>query len=255
MDQKQRLIKILELLEQKEQLSQEELVKIFSVSKDTARRDILMLTEQGLAERYRGGISLPLIKAKIEKYSERLVVNSKEKELIASKAANLIKDNNTVLLDVSTTVNFMAKYMNQKDLFIVTHSIDNAISFSSRNKDNKIFLLGGYFNSESHVMHGSSVLEQLNQFYFDYAFIGASGINSEGIFYSDLEDIHVRKSIISKSKNVCIVLDESKFNQTSSFKIGFEGIDTIITNKPIPSSIEKKINDYNIKLIIASEEE
>jgi DeoR family transcriptional regulator, carbon catabolite repression regulator len=255
MDQKQRLAKILELLEQREQLSQEELAKIFSVSKDTARRDILMLTEQGLAERYRGGVSLPLIKAKIEKYSERLVVNSKEKELIARKAVSLIKDNYTVLLDVSTTVNFMAKYMSQKNLFIVTHSIDNAISFSSSNKDNKIFLLGGYFNSESHVMQGYSILEQLSQFCFDYAFIGASGINSEGIFYSDLEDIHVRKSIISNSKNVCIVLDESKFNQTSPFKIGFEGIDTIITNNSIPSHIQKKISEYGIKLIIASEEE
>ena len=67
MDQKQRLAKILELLEEKKKLSQIEIAEFFSISKDTARRDILLLAESNLVERYRGGITLPYTKAKIEK--------------------------------------------------------------------------------------------------------------------------------------------------------------------------------------------
>ncbi|MCL1389240.1 DeoR family transcriptional regulator, partial [Listeria monocytogenes] len=58
MIQKERIVEELKLLENKKTISQEELMKIFSISKDTARRDILILVESGLAERYPGGVSL-----------------------------------------------------------------------------------------------------------------------------------------------------------------------------------------------------
>lgn len=255
MNQKQRLAKILELLEERKQLSQEELAHFFSISKDTARRDILLLTEQELVDRFRGGISLPVIKAQIESYTDRLVSHATEKEAIAKKAIELIENNETIMLDVSTTVQFISKQLTQKGLLVVTHSIDNAVSVSENNRENKVFLLGGYFNPDSHLLYGSFIEDQLNQFYFDYAFIGASGITTDGIFYSELEDVQVKKVILQNSKKICLVLDSSKVNQTSSFKMNFDGIDIIITNSRFPTILQEKIDLYGIKVIITNEEE
>lgn len=255
MNQKQRLSKILELLEERNQLSQEEIVNHFSISKDTARRDILLLTEQELVDRFRGGISLPTIKAQIEKYTERLVSHAREKEAIAKKAINFIKDHDTIMLDVSTTVQFISKLLIQEDLLVVTHSIDNAISTSENQRKNKVFLLGGYFNPDSHLLYGSSIEAQLNNFYFDIAFIGASGLTNNGLFYSEFEDIQVKKAIIQNSKKVCVVIDSSKIMQTTAYKLDLEGIDVIITDSKVPSSIQEKIDSYGIELVILNKEE
>ncbi|GGH38730.1 DeoR/GlpR family DNA-binding transcription regulator [Paenibacillus segetis] len=255
MDQTQRLARILEILEDRKQLTQEELAMIFSISKDTARRDILALTEQGLVDRIRGGISLPVMRAQIASYTDRLVNHAIDKQAIAAKAVEWIPNGATIMLDVSTTVHFISKQLTQTGLLVVTHSIDNAISVSSRHQDNKVYLLGGYFNPDSHLLYGSSIGEQLKQFYFDYAFIGASGITEDGLFYSELEDVQVKKSILQHSKKVCLVVDASKMNQTSSFKISFEGIDLLITNQHLPAAIQEKLDLYGIEVIVTSEEE
>ena len=255
MDQKQRLARILEILEDRKQLTQEELSMMFSISKDTARRDILALTELGLVDRIRGGISLPIMKAQIASYTDRLVNHAADKQAIAAKAVEWIQSGTTIMLDVSTTVQFISKQLTQTDLLVVTHSIDNAISVSTQQQGNKVYLLGGYFNPDSHVLHGSSIGEQLQQFYFDFAFIGASGITADGLFYSELEDIQVKKSILQNSKKVCLVVDASKVNQTSSFKMSFDGIDLLFTNRRLPAAIQEKLDLYGIEVILASEGE
>ncbi|MFC5404585.1 DeoR/GlpR family DNA-binding transcription regulator [Cohnella soli] len=255
MDQTQRLAKILELLESRKQLTQEELALTFSISKDTARRDILSLTEQGLVDRIRGGISLPVMKAQITSYTERLVNHAADKQAIAAKAVACIPSGATIMLDVSTTVHFIAKQLIQTGLLVVTHSIDNAIAVSSGRQDNRVYLLGGYFNPDSHLLYGSSISEQLQQFYFDYAFIGASGLTEDGVFYAELEDIHVKKSIVQHAKKVCLVVDASKTNQTSPFKIGFEGIDLLITNRCLPAAIQEKLDTCGVEVLLTSYEE
>lgn len=254
MDQKQRLAKILELLEEKKKLSQIEIAEVFSISKDTARRDILLLAESNLVERYRGGITLPYTKAKIEKYTERLITHAPEKESLAKLAiTRFMKNNMTIMLDVSTTVNFIAQHIRQEHILLVTHSIDNALACSQTNEKNRIFLLGGFFNPASHMLAGPSIVEQLDQFEFDVAFIGALGINSTGIFYSELDDLYMKKRMIQNARKVCLLVDSSKVNQTSSFKLDFTGIDCIITTIPFPNEIEKVLSTHNIEVIYEKE--
>lgn len=250
MNQKERIAKILELLQEKEKLDATELADYFQISKDSIRRDILLIVNDGLAERYRGGIVLPIIKTKIEDYSKRLIENSQEKIQIARKAVKEIADNQTIWLDVSTTVQFIAKELTQENVLIVTNSIDNAISATEVNNKQDVYLLGGYFNSNSHLLKGTSVIAQLANFYFDIAFIGASGISDAGLFYSELEDIELKQTIIKNAKRTCVVLDSSKVRNTTNFKLDFAKIDLLITDKPLPESITKQLRKNEVKIIL-----
>lgn len=105
MNQKERIVEELKLLENMKTISQEELMQIFSISKDTARRDILKLVESGLAERYPGECHYQF-KTSNESYTNRLVKQSEQKQKIAYVAGKVIKDHMTIYLDVSTTVHF-----------------------------------------------------------------------------------------------------------------------------------------------------
>ncbi|WP_207695961.1 DeoR family transcriptional regulator, carbon catabolite repression regulator [Enterococcus sp. DIV0212c] len=250
MNQKERIAKILELLQEKEKLEATELADYFQISKDSVRRDILLIVNEGLAERYRGGITLPIIKTKIEDYSNRLVVNSQEKIQIARKAVEKISADETIWLDVSTTVQFIAKELTQENVLIVTNSIDNAISATEVNKQQEVFLLGGYFNPNSHLLRGTSVMTQLTNFYFDIAFIGASGINEAGLFYSELEDIELKQTIIKNTKKTCVVIDNSKVRNTTNFKLDFSEIDLLITDKPLPETITAQLQKDEVTIIL-----
>ena len=70
MYQEQRLEKILELLEERKQLSPKEMVDYFKVSKDTIRRDFALLSQRQLVRRTHGGL-LPLNKEPGPSYLDR----------------------------------------------------------------------------------------------------------------------------------------------------------------------------------------
>ncbi|MDT0017505.1 DeoR/GlpR family DNA-binding transcription regulator [Listeria swaminathanii] len=248
MNQKERIVEELKLLEDKKTISQEELMQIFSISKDTARRDILKLVESGLAERYPGGVSQPILKPQIESYTSRLVKQSEQKQAIASAAGNLIKDQMTIYLDVSTTVHFLASDLEQSDLVVVTNSMDNAIA-ASQKEDNKVYLLGGFFNFQSRVLSGEPVLGQLKQFNFDFAFIGGTGLTEEGVFYSELTDVYMKQEIIRNSEKVYLLIDSTKVNKKTAFKIDFSGIDGIITDIPLPKDLLQQLISEEVEVI------
>lgn len=248
MNQKERIAEILGILEERQKISQEELVEMFSVSKDTARRDILKLVENGLVERYPGGISRPILKAKIEKYSNRLIKQANEKQAVAEVASQLVSSQMTVYLDVSTTVNFLASALKQENVFIVTNSMDNAVAVSQED-NNKVYLLGGFFNLNSRVLSGEPVLNQLKQFNFDYAFIGGAGITEKGIFYSELTDVYMKEEIISNSQKTCLLIDSTKVDRSTAYKIDFTGIDLIITDQPFPKDLMDRLNLLEIEVV------
>ncbi|AQY51042.1 DeoR family transcriptional regulator [Listeria weihenstephanensis FSL R9-0317] len=252
MNQQERLAKILSILEKQPKISQKELMSIFNISKDSVRRDIVILVEQGLAERYPGGISRPLLKAQIENYSSRLIKRAREKEEIAKEAGHLLDSEMTIYLDVSTTVHFLAANLVAHDLVVVTNSMDNALSVSQEGS-NQVYLLGGFFNAKSRILTGEAVLQQLNQFNFDWSFIGAAGITEQGIYYSELADSHLKRGIIQNSQKVCLLIDSSKFNQQSAYKIDFTGINKIITDQALPPSLMNVMIAKEIDVVLVKE--
>ena len=249
MNQKDRIVRILDMLKTRQKISQDKLIELFSISRDTARRDILKLVESGLAERYPGGVSQPIFKHEIENYSNRLIKQAKEKRKIAEIALSLINSQMVIYLDVSTTVNFLALDLKQNDLTIVTNSIDNALGIVPEIKP-RVYLLGGSLNLETRVLYGELLLQQIRPFNFDYSFIGAGGITKEGIFYSELTDVYLKKEIINNSQKVCLLVDSTKVNKRSAYKIDFSGIDLIITDKPFPKELMEKLKSKNIKVLM-----
>lgn len=252
MNQQDRIAKLLTLLEDRGKISQEELMAIFGISRDTARRDILKLVNSGLAERYPGGISRPVLKAQIETYSNRLIKHSKEKQRIAQGVAALLQSKMTIYLDVSTTVNFLAASLLENQLLVVTNSMDNALVVPQK-ESNQVYLLGGLFDGNSRLLAGEAVLQQLHQFNFDWAFIGGAGITEQGVFYSELADTQLKQAVCQNSQNVCLLIDSSKVNQQSPYKISFSGIDLIMTDKPLPLGLMEVIKAEKIELVIVKE--
>ena len=102
--QEKRLKKIMLMLEDKGEVSTQEIVEQFGISRDTARRDIIQLVENGKVIRTHGGIIMPEEKLQVLNYFERLNQLSQEKQRMAQLAVKQIHPNSVCFIDVSTTL-------------------------------------------------------------------------------------------------------------------------------------------------------
>lgn len=249
MCQEERIVRILQYLNEYNSMSVHKICEINNVSRDTARRDIIKLTQEGAVIRTHGGIGLPVLKDTIKAYRERLESYSEEKKNIAQKALEFIDEGGHYFLDVSTTVRFIAECLN-KEVTVATHSLDN-IEMISEKKDINLISFGGCLNRKNRFFYKPNFQNYFDGMYFDAAFLGAAAIMKDGIYYEDEEDAYIKRTIVKQSKKNIVLADHKKFTGSSYYKgISFDNIDIIITDEKPSKVFLEIIHDENIELII-----
>ncbi|MBK1811949.1 DeoR/GlpR transcriptional regulator [Clostridium sp. YIM B02505] len=249
MYQEERLLKILEYLNEHNTMSIHDICEMFTVSRDTARRDILKLIDNGTAIRTHGGISLPILKNTIKEYRERIEAYSEEKINIAKRALDFIEEHKHYFFDVSTTISFLSKEIN-KPIWVLTHSLDN-IEILSEKEDISVSSIGGLLNNKNRFFYKADWVNYIDGLRFDVAFLGAASITEDGIYYVDEEDAVIKQAAIRKADTVIVLAEYEKFKRLSYYKgVSWDQIDIIITDKMPPSAFAKIIEDCGIQLII-----
>ena len=190
MFQEERLVKILDYLNQHKTMSVGEICSFFRVA-GYRTQDIVRLVQEGVVTRTHGGVALPDLQKELTSYQERLIDEPTGKNVIGEHAAKLIRDHETVFLDVSTTVQFVAEHIQAKQITAVTHSIDN-VGILSKREDLSIYVLGGYLHTQNRLLYGPSVIEKISEIRADKAFIGATAIQTDGLYYPYEEDVRVK---------------------------------------------------------------
>ncbi|RSL32537.1 DeoR/GlpR transcriptional regulator [Salibacterium salarium] len=251
MYQEERMDAVLQHLKQYQRMSIQEMCTLFGVSRDTARRDVIKLTEQQSVVRTHGGVMLPNVRETLKGYKERLEKAASEKRLIAEKAVEKINEGEAIMLDASTTVQFAAEQINTFPLTVITNSIVNAESIND-SIELDIYLLGGRLNTEHRFLYGPSTLAKLDQFYADKAFVGVIGICEDGFYYAHEEDAAVKKRMVDRADKVYVLADHSKFFKKHFYKgMELHGADVIITDALPSKEMRDILEDNGIELIIA----
>ncbi|WP_088066618.1 DeoR/GlpR family DNA-binding transcription regulator [Gottfriedia luciferensis] len=253
MYQEQRLSLIKKYLVSNESITLEQICEMLSVSKDTARRDLVKLEEREEIIRIKGGATLPSTNRSFIEYKER--VTTVGKECIAQRASLLIRNQSDLLMDTSSTVALIAKFIGNKKVNIITNSIDMVDLFGEFD-DIQTFMLPGKFNRKNRNLVGPRTLETLNDFKVDQLFLGACGISTEGITSPDEEEAFLKKKMISCARQVILLADHSKFEKSFLHKVcELKDIDVIVTDQQLDENVKKKIIENNILLIVTDEEE
>ena len=238
MYQEQRLEKILELLEERKQLSAKEMVDYFKVSKDTIRRDFALLSQRQLVRRTHGGL-LPLNKEPGPSYLDRSQKANKEKTAMAQKALQLIQDGQMIFLDVSTSMTLLAGLLN-KEVTVYSHSLDNAIQLSSHSQVD-FHLLGGRFYPKNRFYYDANQAHILDNLRFDLAFFGASSLANGEVTFEDAEDVAVKSLVFERTRTKVLVAECAKFHQHANYYLArFQQFDYWITDqKPSPDILKQ----------------
>lgn len=204
----------------------------FTVSEMTIRRDLDKLEEDGEIIRLHGGAKLntkSIYEATLEERSNKNIL---EKQAVATKAAELVEDGDVIALDASSTALEVSKKIKEKKkLVVVTNNISVAKELSEC-KDHTIILLGGIVRKKSLSLVGPHVKNMLSSIYIDKAFISSKALSFKaGLTDATIDEGEVKKAMIENSKNVYIIVDHTKINETAFYQVcDYKVMNKIITD-------------------------
>jgi DeoR/GlpR family transcriptional regulator of sugar metabolism len=245
----ERQSKILELLGSNDLPSVNELSAMLKVSSVTIRQDLNFLESEGLLKRVHGGAVLE----DADDLTNRLGFNYDKKVRIARKAAELVNDGETILIESGSTNALLARELiRKKNVTIITTNVFIARQFR-KNEQASIILLGGIYQHGSESLIGKITKVCLDQINFDKAFIGIDGYtNKTGFTLRDLFRAEVSSYIIRKSCNAIIVTDSTKFGKTELTSICYPAdIKHIVTDLDLDRKYREEFRKAGIDLILA----
>ncbi len=250
-----RINRIIELLESGEKIPIVSLEKIFNICKMTVYRDLKEL--ENIKNIIITKKNIYISKNEIEiPHILRNEINKEEKELIAKRAFKLLKNNETIFLDGSTTILRLAQIIaNSSDLIITVFTSSLVITnILSKNNFNEIHLIGGRLIRTNYELYSDYYKEALKNINLNQCFISCSGFSIEkGLSEVIKQEAEFKQYIVDKCNIVNLLVDYSKYNIISTYSYSsIDKVNRLITDKKISQEAIKKLKDKNINTIVES---
>ena len=216
------------------------------VSEDTIRRDLQELAEEGKLIKVHGGALAKSFHFTIE---SKNVYSLSEKQIIAQKAIQLIKDGMLVVISGGTTMRELVKLL-PPDLNVtfVTTNVPIALELLDHPNAEVIFF-GNKLLKSAQMAVGAEVVKRFGEIKADLCLLGTNSIDSSyGITDLELEIIEVKKAMIDCSQKVVSLAISEKLNTTQRLLVyGLDKIDILITEL---SPEDEKLTAYADKGIL-----
>ncbi|MCL2864132.1 MAG: DeoR/GlpR family DNA-binding transcription regulator [Lachnospiraceae bacterium] len=202
---------VLQYINDKQHVTVAQMCNDLSISASTARRSIAQLESLGKIHRFHGGAYS--LREDIETLvAKRQKLNTNNKAKIAKQAATLIKNNSTVILLSGSTVGFICQYIKKKKITIITNSLI-VLNELKALPNIRLIALGGLYNHEESEFGGVLSHSSLSYLRADLLFMGCSGFDENHGFTNRNHSIALYRFCIQASKEVCVLVDSSKYNQ------------------------------------------
>ncbi|MCJ7692609.1 MAG: hypothetical protein MUO22_04270 [Sedimentisphaerales bacterium] len=184
----------------------------------------------------------------------RMQINPKEKELIASYAMRFIAPGDSIFLDGSTTVNWLARNLAKldPDITIVTNSL--MIAFELAKAQNiRLIGLGGVFDPETYSFVGFEPDSQADSFHINKAFFSSTClVPEEGTYENAAFNAQTKRFAAKRSDKVFLLADSNKLGKKALTRVlKTNQIDVLITDKILSEKDASTFKKNNVQVVIA----
>lgn len=228
-----------------------DLAMSLEVSESTIRRDLEQLEQAGHVRRTHGGVFWTGEADVMPVFQNRKDDHWASKRAIGKQAAELVEDNDTVLLDGGSTTYELARQLVGRPLQVVTNSLPVAYLLSTSDTIDLV-MIGGCVRGRTAVAIGPLADSMLQQINVAKAFLSVAGINERGYFNSDMMLVESEKAMIAAADQAIVVADSSKFGRVSLSRMcGLQDVQHVISDDGLDSQWKRWLESAGVQLTLA----
>lgn len=223
------------------------------VSAETVRRDIDELTRRGVVERTYGGAAVRHVGVQ-PAVADRDQLSVAERARIGRHAAALVADGDVVMIDSGSTTSQFARALAARQIkaTVITNNIDIA-AIAAQNAGFRVILAPGDFDGRERGIYGTETTAFLRRFHADLAFIGASGLTSDGPTEVETRAAWVKREMLDRAAVTRLLVDASKFDSRHlEIVCPLERIAGIVSDRPPEGPLEQAIRRARVEFVIAA---
>ncbi|HAS6066831.1 TPA: DeoR family transcriptional regulator [Vibrio vulnificus] len=241
---------ISKLVNEKGEVSVDELAHKFDTSEVTIRKDLASLEKNGqLLRRYGGAIAIPK-----EVIHEEMSQNVSDRKLkLAEKAAELIRDHNRIVIDSGSTTGALIQQLTSKrGLVVMTNSLHVANALNELESEPTLLMTGGTWDNHSESFQGKVAESVLRSYDFDQLFIGADGVDLTRGTTTFNELVGLSKVMAEVSREVIVMVESDKVGRKiPNLELAWEMIDILITNNDLLPEHKAEMEANGVRVICA----
>ena len=248
-----RQIKLLKVVQTLGSVTVEQLADQLGVTLQTVRRDVQRLADEGLLTRFHGGVRVPGSTVENMAYPQREILNAEGKARIARAVAAALPHGCSLILNIGTTTEAIARaLMQHTGLRVITNNL-NVAAILSANPNCEVIVVGGVVRGRDQGIVGEAAVDFIRQFKVDIALIGISAIESDGSLRDfDYREVKVSQTIISHAREVWVAADSSKFNRPAMVEVAqLSQIDRLFSDAVPPDPFMELMAQAQVRFELA----
>ncbi|MCC8180469.1 MAG: DeoR/GlpR family DNA-binding transcription regulator [Planctomycetes bacterium] len=239
---------IIDTLSQRDRATVKELSDLTGVSVVTIRQDLTLLERDGFLRRVHGGATL----LETDSIARRLSIRYEQKLAIARKAAALVEEGETVLIESGSANAILARELAGRRVQIVAANLFVARQIKPGDAAT-VAVLGGMYQPDSEALVGALAKLGVRETFFSKAFLGVDGFTqASGFTNRDMMRAEIGAEIISRGVPAYVVGDSSKFGRTGLARVcGLDELAGVITDTGLPHDFAAAVKASKAKLVLA----
>lgn len=249
-----RQLLLLDAVRARGSLTVESLADELGVTLQTVRRDVQKLADEGLLARFHGGVRVPSSTTQNLAHQQRVNMHAAGKAAIARAVARQVPNDCSLLINIGTTTEAIARELLQhKGLRVITNNL-NVAAILSPNPECEVIVAGGVVRARDLGIIGEPAVDFIRQFKVDIGLIGISGIEADGSLRDfDYREVKVAQTIIECSREVWLAADHSKFNRPAMVQLAtLSQVDRLFTDRAPADPFPQLLRDADVRCVVAS---
>jgi len=222
----------------------------FGISEVTVRNDLDALAQRGRIHRVRGG-AIPRTTLGHERPFEQSVTShAREKLAIGRAAAELIRDGDSVLIDVGTTAVAAAHALvdrtDLRDVVVFTNGLKTALELEHAVPRMTVVVLGGTLRPLQHSLVDPLATHILERISVGTVLLGCNGVHpTGGVTNINLPEAEMKRRMLEIAARRVVLADGSKMGRTELAHLcRIDEIDLVITgesaSEPVVESLRER---------------
>jgi len=231
-----------------------DLAELTGASVATLRRDLARLEDNGQLRRVHGGAELSEVSGAgslaATSFGASQTIHAEQKRAVASAAADLCEDGESIILNAGSTTWFMAQCLRGHRMQVLTNSWPIAQELIT-NSSNRVVLPGGELYREPGIILSPFDEDAIQHFAASKMFMSCYAITPLGVIESDPLIARAEAKLLGRTDKLIVVADSSKFEARGNMVVcPLTRVSTVVTDTGAPPQMVEHLRDMGVEVIL-----